>query len=151
MSDLTSRPFVINRDVESGGSDERKVLLDVSEYDGMVESPSVRPLNRHTAMQALQSWDCDEDYFLGNEYTILFAIQYHKSDGIPVVASHRIDEGKGTVADYHRINLLVEQAFLDLSEPGTVVHDLIINGMTDRKMWYRVETDTLDFSPEVPK
>ena len=44
VSDLTSRPFVINRDVEAGGSDERKILIDISEYDGMVESPSVQPL-----------------------------------------------------------------------------------------------------------
>lgn len=142
---MVSRPFVLNRDVESG-IDERKVLLNVSEYDGMVEDYSVRPLNRHTAMQALGDWDCDEDYFINNEYRILFAMQYHKSDGIPVVVSHRIDAGKGTVADYHRINLLKEQAFLDLDEPGTVVHELIITGMTSRKMWYRIQTETLDFT-----
>lgn len=145
MSDLTSRPFVINRDVEAGGSDERKVLIDISEYDGMVESPSVQPLNRYTAMQALESWECDEHYFIDNEYLILFAMQYHKSDGTPVVVAHRIDEGEGTLADYHQINLLKEQTFLDLDERGTVVHDLMIRGNTASKMWYRVETETLDF------
>ena len=148
MSDLTSRPFVINRDVEGGGSDERTVLIDISEYDGMVESYSVLPLNRHTAMQALESWECEEDYFVDNEYRILFAMQYHKSDGIPLVVSHRIDEGEGSLADYHQVNLLKEQILLDLDEPGTVVHDLLIHGTTARKMWYRVESNTLDFSQE---
>lgn len=151
MSDLTSRPFVINRDVEGGGSDERTILLDASEYDGMVENPLVKPLNRHTAMQALEIWECDEDYFIGNEYLILFAMQYHKGDGTPVVVSHRIDEGTGTLADYQRINLLKEQTILDLDEPGTVVNDLIIRGNTTRKMWYRVESQTLDFSQEVSR
>ena len=151
MSDLTSRPFVINRDVEVDTTDERKVLIDFSEYDGMVESPSVQPLNRYTAMNALNDWECDEDYIIDNENGhILFAMQYHKSDGTPVVVAHRIGEGEGTLADYHQINLLKEQTFLDLDEPGTVVHDLKIMGNTARKMWYRVETDTLDFSSEVP-
>ena len=43
-----------------------------------------------------------------------------------------------------------EQTFLDLDERGTVVHDLMIRGNTASKMWYRVETNTLDFNPEVP-
>ena len=145
MSDLTSRPFVINRDVEVDTTDERTVLIDISEYDGMVESHSVQPLNRYTAMQALGDWECDEDYFIDNEYLILFAVQYHKSDDTPVVVSHRIEEGEGTLADYHQINLLKEQTFLDLDERGTVVHDLMIRGNTASKMRYRVETETLDF------
>lgn len=141
------RPFVINRDVEGGGPDERTILLDVSEYDGMVENPLVKPLNRYTAMQALENWECDEDYFIVNEYLILFAMQYHKADGTPVVVSHRIEEGRGTLADYHRINLLKEQTILDLDEPGTVVHDLKIRGNTTKKMWYQVDTQTIDFTP----
>lgn len=138
------RPFVINRDVEVS-TDERTVLIDISEYDGMVENFSVQPLNRYTAMQALGDWECEEDYFMDNEYLILFAMQYHKSDGTPVVVAHRIEEGEGTVADYHKINLLKQEAFIDLDEPGTVVHDLMIRGKTAHKMWYRVETETLDF------
>ena len=138
------RPFVINRDVEVS-TDERTVLIDISEYDGMMENFSVQPLNRYTAMNALNDWECEEDYFIDNEYLILFAMQYHKSDGIPVVIIHRLEEGEGTIADYQKINLLREQAIQDLSEPGTVVHDLMIRGKTARKMWYRVETETLDF------
>ena len=146
MSDLTSRPFVINRDVEVDTTDERKVLIDFSEYDGMVESTSVQPLNRYTAMNALNDWECDEDYIIDNENGhILFAMQYHKSDGIPVVVTHRIEEWEGDSHDYRQINILRDQAILDLDEPGTVVHDLMIRGMTTRKMWYRVETETLDF------
>ena len=105
----------------------------------------MQPLNRYTASQAIESWDCEEDYFIDNEYTIKFAMQYHKSDGIPVVITHRVEERKGTLADYNKINRLREQVLLDLDEPGTVVHDLLIRGMTARKMWYRIETETLDF------
>ena len=143
---MAIRPFVINRDIQSlPDNDKRNVLIDVSEYDGMVESHSVQPLNRYTASQAIESWDCEEDYFIDNEYTIMFAMQYHKSDGIPVVITHRVEERKGTLADYNKINKLREQVLLDLDEPGTVVHDLLIRGMTARKMWYRIETETLDF------
>jgi len=139
------RPFVINRNIEVDTTDERKVLIDMSEYDGMLEKFSVQPLNRYTALQALRDWECDEDYFHDNEYSILFAMQYHKSDGIPVVVTHRIEEWEGDSHDYRQINILRDQAILDLDEPGTVVHDLMIRGMTTRKMWYRVETETLDF------
>ena len=117
----------------------------MTEYDGMVENPIVLPLNRHTAMQALGDWECDEDYFTYNEYPILFAMQYHRSDGIPVVVAHRVEGGEGTLADFHQINRLKEQAFLDLDEPGAVVHNLMIRGKTASKTWYRVETETLDF------
>eukprot|EP00400_MALV-I_sp_L67-5_P001260 gene1260-1172_t len=105
VSDLTSRPFVLNRDVESG-TDERKVLVNSTEYDGMVENPYVLALNRISAFNAIREWDRDEDYFIDNEYSMSFLIEYQKKMGgkmIPTTARWELEEGRGTLTDYQHL------------------------------------------------
>ena len=148
MSDLQSRPFVINRDVK-GGPDRREVILHVTEYDGMVENPTVEQLNRITAAETIKQWslECDVDYFDGNEYNIRFVMVYDRSDGIPVTIDHSLKEGEATRDDYHKILLLVASALDDLEQEGTVVRELGIYGNTAHKTWFNIQTQTIDFTP----
>lgn len=143
------RPFVINRDVEGGGPDTREVILNVTEYDGMVEDPSVEPLNRITAARQLKTWSLDSevDYFDNNEYDIRFVMVYDRSDGIPVTIHHSLREGEATPDDYRKIMLLVSSALDDLEQEGTVVRELEIHGKTAHKTWFNIQTQTMDFTP----
>lgn len=145
---MVSRPFVINRDVE-GGSDLREVILNVTEYDGIMENPTVEPLNRITAARHLKTWslDSEEDYFDNNEYGIRFVMVYDRSDGTPVTINHSLKEGEATPDDYRKIMLLVSSALADLEQEGTVVRELGIHGKTAYKTWFNIQTQTINFTP----
>jgi hypothetical protein len=149
VSDLTSRPFVLNRDVESG-TDERKVLVNSTEYDGMVENPYVLALNRISAFNAIREWDRDEDYFIDNEYSMSFLIEYQKKMGgkmIPTTARWELEEGRGTLTDYQHLESALRSVISDLDTPGTVVNYLSVKGKTARKTWTRIDTESIDFTP----
>ncbi len=146
---MAPRPFVINRDVEGGGSDRREVILHVTEYDGLVENPTVEPLNRITAAETIKQWslECDVDYFDGNEYNIRFVMAYDRSDGIPVTIVLSLEEGEATRDDYRKIQRSVSAALVHLQQEGAVVRELWIYGNTAHKTWFNIQTQTIDFTP----
>lgn len=156
MFDLSPRPFVLNRDVTDheivietyaqGGY----VLINSTEYDGMSENPYVLALNRISAFNAIREWERDEDYFIDNEYAISFYIEYNKKLGdkmVPTSARFALAEGMGTSKDYQQLEDALRSVILDLEQPETMVSYLSINGMTDHKLWVRIDTQMVDFTP----
>lgn len=145
-----TRPFVINRKVVKN-SDKLPILIDVSEYDGMLEEIDVKPLNRLTAAKAIQNWERDEDYFIDNEYGISFLIEYQKEMGgkmIPTTARWELPPNlQNSVPKFASVlESTLRSVIIDLDRPGTVVINLSISGKTARKMWYRVSTEIVDFT-----
>lgn len=144
----SSNPFVINRDVMGR---EHKVLIDVSEYDGMLEDVDVKPLNRLTAINAIHGWERDFDHITDNEYDIIFRIAYRRSPnqgGEKVSIEYAFTHSDNVrVADWEKVEDQIAITLDHLNEPMTEVTDLEIYGPTARKMWYRVSTEIVDFTP----
>ena len=116
----------------------------------MVDNPYVLALNRITAFNAIREWDRDEDYFINNEYSMSFLIDYQKKVGnkmTPTTARWEVEAGMGTLADYQRLESALRSVISDLDTPGTVVDYLSIRGKAARKTWTRIDTDTIDFTP----
>ncbi len=144
-----SNPFVLNRDVIDR---EHKVLIDVTEYDGMLEDAIIKPLNRLTAINAIHDWERDLDHITNTEYDIVFRIAYRRppnQGGKKVSIEYVFTHGRGvaTVADWEEVEEQIAIALDHLNEPLTEVTDLEIYGPTARKMWYRVITQIVDFTP----
>jgi len=153
---MDANPFVINRDVLlPSSSDQRMILVDASEYDGMLEDIGIEPLNRITAGNAIREWDRDPDYMIDSEYNISFYIKYLKpktGGGPDIVTPVVFDVGLEADADTTSDDLdALEDAIgivlNDLDQPTTEVIDLSIYGPTFRKMWYRISSQTVDFTP----
>lgn len=146
---MRPRPFVINRDVLfPDSSDVRKILLDVSEYDGMLEDFVVHPLNRKTAAAAIQEWERDEDYMTDSEYDIMFSIRYTPFESETITVDYHFEtQSNTTVAQLQEMEERIDRILVDLDQPRTEVLDLNIYGPTARKMWYRISSQTVDFTP----
>ena len=150
----STKPFVINRDVLSP-YDQRMILVDVSEYDGMLEKIGIKPLNRITAGDAIREWERDQDYMINSEYNISFRIEYltPKTGGgpdifIPVVRELEFKpDADITLDDLDAWEEVIGIVLNDLDQPMTEVIDLSIYGPTVRKMWYRISSQTVDFTP----
>ena len=149
-----TKPFVINRDVLSP-YDQRMILVDVSEYDGMLEEIGIKPLNRITAGDAIREWERDQDYMINSEYNISFRIEYltPKTGGgpdifIPVVMELEFKpDADTTLDDLDAWEEVIGIVLNDLDQPTTEVINLSIYGPTVRKMWYRISSQTVDFTP----
>ena len=149
-----TKPFVINRDV-LWSSDQRMILVDVSEYDGMLEKIGIKPLNRITAGDAIREWERDQDYMINSEYNISFRIEYltPKTGGgpdivIPVVRELEFKpDADTTLDDLDAWEEVIGIVLNDLDQPTTEVINLSIYGPTVRKMWYRISSQTVDFTP----
>jgi hypothetical protein len=146
---MRPRPFVINRDVLfPDSSDQRKVLVDVSEYDGVLEDFGVQPLNRNTVAAAIREWERDEDYMTDSEYDIEFSIQYTPFESETITVSYHFDgDNNATVAQLQEMEERIDQILMDLDRPLTEVVNLSIYGYTSRKMWYRISSEIIDFTP----
>jgi len=158
---LALRPFVLNRDVTDHDivieryAEGGYVLIDVSEYDGMLEQVGVKPLNRMTATKAIQSWERDLDYITENEYDVIFRITYRRSPnaysnlrGKEVYVNYHFSQSNNaTVADWEGVEEQIAKILHHLNEPLTEVTMLEIQGPTAHKMWYRVSTEIVDFTP----
>ena len=149
-----TKPFVINRDVLSP-YDQRMILVDVSEYDGMLEKIGIKPLNRITAGDAIREWERDQDYMINSEYNISFRIEYltPKTGGgpdifIPVVMELEFKPDADITSDnLDALEDAIGIVLNDLDQPTTEVINLSIYGPTFRKMWYRISSQTVDFTP----
>ena len=149
-----TKPFVINRDV-LWSSDQRMILVDVSEYDGMLEKIGIKPLNRITAGDAIREWERDQDYMINSEYNISFRIEYltPKTGGgpdifIPVVMELEFKPDADITSDnLDALEDAIGIVLNDLDQPTTEVINLSIYGPTFRKMWYRISSRTVDFTP----
>jgi len=149
-----TKPFVINRDVLSP-YDQRMILVDVSEYDGMLEKIGIKPLNRITAGDAIREWERDQDYMINSEYNISFRIEYltPKTGGgpdifIPVVMELEFKPDADITSDnLDALEDAIGIVLNDLDQPTTEVINLSIYGPTVRKMWYRISSRTVDFTP----
>lgn len=149
-----TKPFVINRDVLSP-YDQRMILVDVSEYDGMLEKIGIKPLNRITAGDAIREWERDQDYMINSEYNISFRIEYltPKTGGgpdifIPVVMELEFKPDADITSDnLDALEDAIGIVLNDLDQPTTEVINLSIYGPTVRKMWYRISSQTVDFTP----
>jgi len=150
----STKPFVINRDV-LWSSDQRMILVDVSEYDGMLEEIGIKPLNRITAGDAIREWERDQDYMINSEYNISFRIEYltPKTGGgpdifIPVVMELEFKPDADITSDnLDALEDAIGIVLNDLDQPTTEVINLSIYGPTFRKMWYRISSRTVDFTP----
>jgi len=150
----STKPFVINRDV-LWSSDQRMILVDVSEYDGMLEEIGIKPLNRITAGDAIREWERDQDYMINSEYNISFRIEYltPKTGGgpdifIPVVMELEFKPDADITSDnLDALEDAIGIVLNDLDQPTTEVINLSIYGPTVRKMWYRISSQTVDFTP----
>jgi len=154
----STKPFVINRDV-LWSSDQRMILVDVSEYDGMLEKIGIKPLNRITAGDAIREWERDQDYMINSEYNISFRIEYltPKTGGgpdifIPVVMELEFKPDADITSDnLDALEDAIGIVLNDLDQPTTEVINLSIDGPTVRKMWYRISSQTVDFTPVCPR
>ena len=146
---MRPRPFVINRDVLfPDSSDVRRILVDVSEYDGILEDVGVQPLNRITAGGAIREWERDEDYMTDSEYDIRFRIQYTPFESETITVDYHFEgQNNATVAQLQEMGERIDRILVDLDQPMTVVEDLRIYGPTARKMWYHISIETVDFTP----
>jgi|DEB0MinimDraft_3_1074331.scaffolds.fasta_scaffold01619_7 hypothetical protein len=147
---MRPRPFVINRDVLfPDSSDQRKILVDVSEYDGVLEDFGVQPLNRNTVAAAIREWERDEDYMIDSEYDIEFSIQYTPFESETITVSYHFGPSTNSIvgAQLREMEERIDRILVDLDQPLTEVVDLSIYGYTSRKMWYRISSQTIDFTP----
>lgn len=154
---MALRSFVLNRDVveheivieryAEGGY----VLIDVTEYDGMLEAVDVKPLNRLTATKAIQSWERDLDYITDIEYDVIFRITYRRSwaqGGKEVSLNYEFPQSNNaTVAEWGKVEEKIAMVLDHLNEPLTEVTMLEIDGPTAPKFWFRMSTEIVDFTP----
>ena len=151
-----ARPFVINRNVTDHEivieryAEGGYVLVDVSEYDGMMEELIVEPLNRLTATKAIQSWERDLDYITDTEYDVIFRITYRRlprRGGKEVsISAVFTQSNNATLAEWEKVEEKIAKILDHLTEPMTEVTMLEIYGPTAHKMWYRISTEIVDFT-----
>ena len=164
MSEI--RPLVINREVVMpAGWDKRKIIVNASEYDGMQEWTTVRPLTVSNVIKDINEWDREWDYCNPDncEYAWGLFLKYRKrgQDKISDLwedvtsLSYGWDHGEPfakvtptSQQGFDNMNDVIDDAVHDLEQKPTEyeILNFSINGKTAPKMWYRIHTQEIDFT-----